>query len=422
MAVVKKELHTIDADGDLRMQLFRQIVNDSDLESTGKTESPPTESSEVEDGNNNDALALDTTLTPVSGVVAEEETQDETGHVGAPQGTISDTEVSKVSPEPELEESTILVSSRHMALASPVFRSMLDKNKFTEGHTLHAEGNVQISFPDDDPDAFLVLLHIIHGKTRAVDRTPDLKLLLELAVLVDKYQCLEIVEIFADIWVENLQKVIGLPSDYTEDVIPWIYISWVFENAAIFQEMTKIVQGECDDKVEDDIEEGIPVPQVVISSFNVALVALESLANQDSDSILSSRMNAIEQALKFMSNLIGEYMMTPEKAEEQENNDDSPPRKNWQWAQDAMVLGSLINGVSKLGVWPLPQQPFDGIIYQDLSEGLKKLQVFFYCSEPGHKEVNTSEDLEMMSNIDDKMSDIDERLCGLSLKELKRRD
>ncbi|KAF4629278.1 hypothetical protein G7Y89_g8875 [Cudoniella acicularis] len=85
------------------------------------------------------------------------------------------------------EEVHIRVSAKHMMFASPCFKAMLDKDKFREGSTLRSEGTVQISFPDDNPDAFLILLLIIHGVTKKVLRNITVDKFAKLAILVDKY-------------------------------------------------------------------------------------------------------------------------------------------------------------------------------------------------------------------------------------------
>lgn len=65
-------------------------------------------------------------------------------------------------PKSEREkEIRMLVSSRHLMLASPVFKAMLQHSNFKEGEELHSTGKVSIPLPDDDPDAFKILLDII---------------------------------------------------------------------------------------------------------------------------------------------------------------------------------------------------------------------------------------------------------------------
>jgi hypothetical protein len=65
---------------------------------------------------------------------------------------------------------------------------MLGNGNFKEGDALRSNGSVEIPFPEDNPDAFLILLKIIHGMTRQVPHDMDFEMMNEIAILVDKYQ------------------------------------------------------------------------------------------------------------------------------------------------------------------------------------------------------------------------------------------
>lgn len=131
------------------------------------------------------------------------------------------------------------VASGHMLNASPVFEAMLRRNGFAEGTTLATVGSVEIPLPDDDPDALIILLNIIHGRTRQVPRVVDIKTMTTFSVLVDKYQCREVVEVFTDMWITLLKCQ---NEDFSRDIFPWLSISWVFGKADIFSMATKYAQ------------------------------------------------------------------------------------------------------------------------------------------------------------------------------------
>jgi hypothetical protein len=90
------------------------------------------------------------------------------------------------------------VSSSHLILASSYFKRML-RGGWKEDCTLCAEGCLTIYVEDWDPDALLILMNIIHGHTRKVPRTVSLEMLAKLAVLVDYYECIEVVEVLSEI-------------------------------------------------------------------------------------------------------------------------------------------------------------------------------------------------------------------------------
>jgi len=129
----------------------------------------------------------------------------------------------------------IRVSSRHLILASPYFRNMLER-EWKEGKTLQTDKYVEVEVEDVDADALVTVMHIIHGKSRSVPKTVDLEMLAKVAVIVDLYECAEAVEVLTDIWLAHLSR--ALPSEYSRDTVLWICISWVFRQRNEFLSAT----------------------------------------------------------------------------------------------------------------------------------------------------------------------------------------
>ena len=159
---------------------------------------------------------------------------------------------------------SIRVSSRHMILASNVFRVMLSP-KFKEGNILQAKGLLEVPLPDDNPAALLTLLNVIHGHVRKVPRKVNLQLLTDIAILVDKYEFHECVELFAEIWIEDLKNT--TPAKYKKEPIPWLCISWVFKREAEFQNMTRIAEWQSTYKLRDSMDwsDQYPIPESVVA-------------------------------------------------------------------------------------------------------------------------------------------------------------
>jgi hypothetical protein len=173
--------------------------------------------------------------------------------------------------ENEPKHVNMLVSSKHMMLASPVFEAML-KNQYKEGRMLASKGTVDIALPDDDPDAFVVLLNIIHGRPKKVPRQIDLALMTKISILVDKYQMHEVVGVFSDMWIEVLKADVPKvttalvpPKLLTTDVLLWLCISWVFENDAVFKEVTELLMRTGDSELDQELLNELPIPEAVIS-------------------------------------------------------------------------------------------------------------------------------------------------------------
>jgi hypothetical protein len=152
----------------------------------------------------------------------------------------------------------IKVSSKHLMLASPVFKAMLHNN-FQEGQTLRATGTLQLPLPDDDPYALTILLDIIHARTKKVARAVSKDQILQIAILVDKYQLHELMEIYSDEWIRVLQPEV--PQTWTQESLDWVCIFWVFGKGQEFKEITKIIQREAPRPISSDI---LPIPPAIL--------------------------------------------------------------------------------------------------------------------------------------------------------------
>jgi hypothetical protein len=130
----------------------------------------------------------------------------------------------------------MLVSGNHLSLASSYFEKMF-AGPFTEGKPDHS-GLRQVSASDWDPEAFNIILTVLHGYHRDVPRSLSLEMLAKLAMIVDYYQCHESIELYADIWLQRLKP--NIPTVYGQDCILCLFISWVFVQPDIFQQMTRL--------------------------------------------------------------------------------------------------------------------------------------------------------------------------------------
>ena len=143
-----------------------------------------------------------------------------------------------------------VVSSRHLMLASRYFLTILSGD-FPQATTLRSQGHVTIAL-EDDLDSMIILLNVIHGAGRKVPRQVSLDDLSKLAVLVSKFEMLSTVEFFSDTWIDNLQRG-GLPKIYNENVLPLVFVFWVFDRPDEFRVMTRLAQRESTEKLEEDL-------------------------------------------------------------------------------------------------------------------------------------------------------------------------
>jgi hypothetical protein len=89
-----------------------------------------------------------------------------------------------------------------------------------------------------DCNAFLLVMNVIHGRTRQVDRHVDLEMLAKISVIVDDLGCHEPIEVFSDMWIEELQPCI--PIEYTRELILWMCIATVFNRSDILKHCSRI--------------------------------------------------------------------------------------------------------------------------------------------------------------------------------------
>lgn len=175
----------------------------------------------------------------------------------------------------QLLRSEILVSSKHMSFASPVFKAMLTGD-FREAVELREKGRTEIPLPDDDADAMIMLVKVIHGRLTSVSKYPDLILLTKIAILVDKYQCHESIEFAVNVWAANHR------------LRPWaqrwyntacrICVAWVFRLDDDFREATEDIIRQSDVGLEAILKENglaLQIPERIISKISNQMKLLD---------------------------------------------------------------------------------------------------------------------------------------------------
>jgi len=87
-----------------------------------------------------------------------------------------------------------------------------------------------------DKQALLIILNIIHGRTRAVPRHIDLEMLAKIAVMVDYYGCLEAVEHFVEVWRDNLKE--ALPTTYSRELVLHMTVASMFRHTEDLEQLS----------------------------------------------------------------------------------------------------------------------------------------------------------------------------------------
>jgi hypothetical protein len=191
---------------------------------------------------------------------------------GGSNGFAEASSASEVAPsltthkEPvELGEESIHyhVSSRHLMLASPVFKRALNKNGFAESVRNEIDGFFHIDASDWDPEALLIVLRILHGRNKQVPRKASLDMLAKIAILEDYYTFGESLDVFTEIWVQELIKV-SIPTVYCRDLVLWIWVAWLFDKDQQFKEATTTAIKQSTESLRTL---GLPIPAILSGTF-----------------------------------------------------------------------------------------------------------------------------------------------------------
>lgn len=127
-----------------------------------------------------------------------------------------------------------LVSADALVLASPVWKKFLfppwDSDPAPDGGVKEK----QIDCTEDDGEALLILLNIAHLNFDAVPPTLGHQTLLQVAVLIDQYDCIKIVRPWLESWMKN-EGAESLKPDQDG----WLFVAWVFGRESTFEALSK---------------------------------------------------------------------------------------------------------------------------------------------------------------------------------------
>ncbi|TGO10606.1 hypothetical protein BTUL_0130g00130 [Botrytis tulipae] len=290
---------------------------------------------------------------------------------------------------PPIYSDHILVSSKHMSLASPVFKAML-QGGFREAITLRTAGKLELPLSDDDPTAMKILIDMIHGRMKLIPSKVDLELFTQLAILVDKYHCAEVVCPYHDIWRNTTQTW----DSTCGNMVRWLCIAWQFELDAEFHRASTWIEryGTRDlVKTMARMKYSLPIPKQV------------------TEKIERNRQEGIRKAVKHLEDFITMYQnpnngcaatRIPEIEYKDPNQRDTYPYSNRSRSDttkisflnydevvsyrrdcDSMLLGSLTKSAIVLGLFPLPESPYASWSMASLRSKVKLLQASSLCSK-----------------------------------------
>ncbi|KAI9163622.1 hypothetical protein HJFPF1_05243 [Paramyrothecium foliicola] len=149
---------------------------------------------------------------------------------------------------PNLERPTelrLLASSKHLCLASPVFRKMLtwphrESNEKKAVHEIRATGW--------HAREFIMVLDAIHGRHSLIPHGVTSRSIARIGAIADFYDCHESIECFVNSWIDARSSC--HPSQYGEECMLWMLISWVFLRPTICGEMAGVAMAGCPEELQ----------------------------------------------------------------------------------------------------------------------------------------------------------------------------
>ncbi|KAF7912943.1 uncharacterized protein EAF01_001964 [Botrytis porri] len=246
-----------------------------------------------------------------------------------------------------VNKTKILCSSKHLGLASAVFRAMLRPNVYNEGTTLSHIGKVEIPLPEDDAEIMTTLVLLIHGRHQHPDCRPmvTFDVLGHAAILVDKYQMHEATNFRTAEWAHSYFRGNPIISHRLDDLPLLLCITWVFDMGNEFRDTTRHIQYKTVGSVVDSVASfyvDLPIPHSVIQKLdNVRRAYIRRVCNIIRVTI-TTREDNIDSAHRFCRAI--DRSETPEDAYEVQRH-----RRRC----DKVVLDSLISSASEKGLWPL---------------------------------------------------------------------
>ncbi|KND91805.1 hypothetical protein TOPH_03480 [Tolypocladium ophioglossoides CBS 100239] len=268
-------------------------------------------------------------------------------HVAGDVGVRNPSIAPKSGPQKKvgLSEVRMLVSSKHLVLASPYFKAMFTGPWKESAAGATTEAPLALKGPHCVEKAMLVVMSIIHGKTRQVPRKLPLKLLADVASVVHRYQCHQAVEIFSDLWLGACND--ELPTGY--EAVLRLFVSWVFSDENDFRSMSRLFERRSRGPLRTL---NLPIPQVIVGKWiKPGLDFVYGWLTLETDRIEQKRQASVSRILDKIYESLTDL-----------SESNSSCSNNCY----AMRLGALMRHLVQQDLYPRPETPYLGINFEQL--------------------------------------------------------
>lgn len=287
------------------------------------------------------------------------------------------------------EEIHYHVSSSHLRLVSPKFKSMLSRGNWKEGIPNENDGRYYILAEDWDGEAFLIFLNVLHLRNRQVPRSVSLVMLAKIAVLVDYYNCAEAVELSTEMWVKDLKNTTPIPSKRCRNLMLWMCTAWVLRLPQEFAQTTTVA-------IKQSKQDELSTLDLPITGFV--------------DSIDQARIEAIGTIISQLHGLLDEYRST----------DYCCPSGNYSFECGSILYGALTKEMDSLGLLvPYQVAPFPAMSFSEIYSKVHNVKSPMW-SNPGSGRYRSQHSCNLNEKVTEIANSVMYGVNGLKLKDFGR--
>ncbi|CAG8954735.1 hypothetical protein HYFRA_00004659 [Hymenoscyphus fraxineus] len=238
----------------------------------------------------------------------------------------------------------------------------------TEEYNIQAPGKSPLEFQEDDSEALLILLKIAHVQFANIPTKLSYEKLLAVAVLVDLYDCVELIMPWVQSWIAD--EATESMKDGQES---WLFIAWVFGREEVFVNLAGALSRKLDSKAEEKFLAG-PMPPL------------------NTENLLNTRLREIELILQVPYKIvdtikgISAHWGSLHQTGSSTHSNSVPLRSrsgrivpgqlcsHGQISCDVVSYGALLLGLASLNLWPEKNAKEVPVSVLTLASQLKDLQ------------------------------------------------
>lgn len=142
-------------------------------------------------------------------------------------------------------------------------------------------------------------------------------------------------------------------------------------------------------------------------------------ADTFADVIKERRLEAIDSLLSIIDTLINRYITSEYQCLPVDSPTDSNELAN-SYACDSMFLGSLLKSAARIGIYPLPYRPFNGLAFDVLAQQVRAMDLKSKCDGnlKGYYVRHACHGTR--AHIVESVQALENGICGLDLKDFKK--